>query len=238
MDGDEFEARQRRGEVFQALTLPPGMWSVLRVDGRAFGLLTDGRFEKPYDWRLLEHMVEAARSVLTDVGGVYGYVQSDEVSVLLPPSFEGFGRGVEKLVSLAAAAASSRFSVRAGFPAQFDARVWVGATVDDVVDHFTWRQADAARSALDQWCFWTLRAAGHDERAATAALDGLSTSDKNELLYRYGVTFNDVPTWQRRGVALVYRAAPPGRPRLHEELDLTSRDEYRAFVRAVIEAAT
>jgi tRNA(His) 5'-end guanylyltransferase len=242
VDGDEFEVRLRRGEWFRDQTLPPGMWSVLRVDGRAFTLLTEDRFEKPYDWRVLEHMVDATRSLLTDVGGVYGYTQSDEVSVLLPPSFEGFGRRVEALASLAASAASARFSVRAGFPAQFAARVWVGAGMDDVVDYFTWRQADAARSALDQWAFWTLRRAGHDPRTAAAALEGLGTAEKNDLLLRHGVTFNEVPTWQRRGVALYYRApaaapgAPPGRPRLHEETDLTSRDEYRAFVRAVVEA--
>jgi len=250
MDGHEFEARQRRGEWFQALTLPPGMWCVLRVDGREFGRLTEGHFDKPYDWRVLEYMVDATRALLTDVGGIYGYTQSDEISVLLPPAYDGFGRSLEKVVSLGAAVASARFSVRAGFPAVFDARAWVGAGVDDVVDYFTWRQADAARSALDTWAYWTLRRDGLDVRGATDALVGVGAAEKNELLFRHGVTFNEVPTWQRRGAALYYAAstAPghdpqaaaepsPGRPRLREVTDLPSRDEYRALVRSVIAAA-
>jgi tRNA(His) 5'-end guanylyltransferase len=248
MDGHEFDARVHRGEWFHALTVPPGMWCVLRVDGREFSRLTQERFDKPYDWRVLEYMVDATGALLTDIGGIYGYTQSDEISVLLPPEYDGFGRSLEKLVSLSAAAASARFSVRAGLPVSFDARVWVGAGVDDVVDYFTWRQADAARSALDTWAFWTLRRDGLDAQGAADALAGVAASDKNELLFRHGVTFNEVPTWQRRGAALYYAApdpdgagsapgAEPPRPRLREVTELPSRDAYRDLVRSVVAAA-
>lgn len=246
MNGEEFEARLRRGEWFHRLTVPPGMWTVLRVDGRAFAVLTQEQFTKPYDERLRDMMVAAARVLLADLGGVYAYTQSDEVSVLVPPESEGYGRTVEKLVSLAASVASAEVTLAAGVAAQFDARVWVGAGLDDVVDYFTWRQADAARSALTTWCYWTLRGAGHDPHGAAAALDGLGAVEQSELLHRHGVRFDEVPSWQRRGVGIYYRSlvraggdlfggdAAPGRRRLHEDLELTSRDEYRAFVRAVV----
>ena len=66
----------------------------------------------------------------------------------------------------------------------------------------SWRQADAARCALNGWCYWTLRSEGATARAATSRLDGLEVSGKNELLYARGITFAEVPAWQRRGVGL------------------------------------
>lgn len=246
MNGEEFEARLRRGEWFHRLTLPPGMWAVVRVDGRAFAALTQEQFAKPYDERLRDIMVAAGRALLGDLGGIYAYTHSDEISVLLPPDYEGHGRNVEKLVSLSAGIASAEVSVAAGVAAHFDARMWVGAGLDDVLDYFTWRQADAARSALGTWSYWTLRNAGHDPQSAASSLDGLGAAEQSELLHRYGVRFDEVPIWQRRGVGIYYRSlvrsgadalggeAPVGRRRLHEDLELTSRDEYRAFVRAVL----
>src|SRR5690606_17206815 len=127
---------------------------------------------------------------------VYGYTESDEISVLLPPTFQLFDREVEKLVSLTASMAASTFSVGLGEPVQFDSRLWVSGSEEDVVDYFRWRQADAARCALNGWCYWKLRQAGGSVKEATAALRGLGVSEKNELLHQHGVNFNDVPAWQ------------------------------------------
>jgi tRNA(His) guanylyltransferase len=44
MEGDEFESAQRAREWFHALTVPPGMWVVIRVDGRSFTRFTADRF--------------------------------------------------------------------------------------------------------------------------------------------------------------------------------------------------
>lgn len=43
MNGDLFETTMRRGEYFHGLTIPPGMWAVLRLDGRSFTTLTERR---------------------------------------------------------------------------------------------------------------------------------------------------------------------------------------------------
>ena len=50
----------------------------------------------------------------------------------------------------------------------------------------------------------TLRKDGLGERQATARLSGLSVSDKNELLFQYGINFNAVPNWQKRGIGLYW----------------------------------
>jgi tRNA(His) guanylyltransferase len=182
--------------------------------------------------------------VLVELGGRYAYTESDEISVLFDPGHDLFGRGVEKLVSISAGIATAAFTHAAGEPAHFDSRLWVGVGVPDVVDYFSWRQADAARCALNGWCYWTLRKAGQSRRQATAALDGASTADKNELLFRHDINFNDLPTWQRRGIGLWWETYQrPGydpvrqievvanRRRITVDRDLPMKAEYRDLVR-------
>jgi tRNA(His) 5'-end guanylyltransferase len=202
VDADAFEAAQRAREYFHTLTVLPGAWTVIRMDGRGFSRFTQQRFDKPFDARFSDLMVTTAQTVLTELDGRYAYTESDEISVLFDPGLDLFGRGVEKLVSISAGIATATFTHATGEPAHFDARIWVGAGVPDVVDYFSWRQADASRCALNGWCYWTLRQAGRSGQQATAALDRTSTADKNELLFRRGINFNDLPAWQRRGIGL------------------------------------
>lgn len=206
MRNNDFEARQRAREVYHALTVQPGAWTVIRVDGRSFSRFTEERFDKPFDLRFSELMVTAAQALTVDLGARYAYTESDEISLLFDPAFDLFGRSVEKLVSVSAGIATAAFTHAAGEPAHFDSRIWVGVDVGEVVDYFSWRQADAARCALNGWCYWTLRKAGQSRRQATNALQGTTVADKNELLFTHGINFNDLPSWQRRGVGLWWQA--------------------------------
>lgn len=202
MRADDFEAAQREREWFHGLTIPPGMWIVLRADGRGFSRLTEQCFAKPFDERMRDHMTAAATAWMTEFAALYGCTHSDEISIVLPPDSGLFGRGLEKLVSVSAGVCSAAFTAAAGLPAHFDARAWIGATADDVTDYFAWRQADAARCALGTCCYWAMRNAGKTARQASAALTRASTAQQNELLYRHGTNFNDLPPWQRRGIGL------------------------------------
>jgi len=204
MAGDDFERRMRDGECFHSLRVAPGAFIVVRVDGRSFSRFTERVAEKPFDARFHSWMVHAARALLVGLQAAYVYTESDEISVLLPRAFDLFDREVEKLVSLCASRASGVFSIACGEPVEFDARLWVGARAQDVVDYFRWRQADATRCALNGWCYWTLRASGADVREATRALEGASVGEKNELLFARGVNFNAVPAWQRRGTGVYW----------------------------------
>jgi tRNA(His) 5'-end guanylyltransferase len=192
-------------------------------------------------------MTVAAEALMTEFGAAYGCTHSDEISVVLPPGSGLFGRGLEKLVSVSAGICSAAFTAAAGVPGHFDARAWIGATAADVADYFAWRQADAARCALSTWCYWTLRQGGSTARQATAALAGASTAEQNELLYRHGINFNDVPAWQRRGLGLRWEDYPKtghhprtGTPatairrRLRIDDQLPMKDQYRAMVLAAV----
>jgi tRNA(His) 5'-end guanylyltransferase len=239
----DLDREQRAREWFHGLTAPPGAWIVIRVDGRSFTGLTNKHFEKPFDERFSALMVESARALLVELEGLYAYTESDEVSILLPLSYRGFDREVEKLVSVSAGIASAAFTHAAGFPGHFDSRLWIGTSTDDVRDYFSWRQADAARCALNGWAYWTLRKAGKGVNEATAALHRATESEKHELLFSHGVNFAKLPTWQGRGIGLWWNsvardgfdpirqvAVKTRRRGVHVERDLPMRDEYRTLV--------
>jgi tRNA(His) 5'-end guanylyltransferase len=122
MRPDEFESRMRALEVFHALRLPPAAWVILRLDGRGFSRFTETRFEKPFDARFHDTMVQTAQAILEDLQGLYAYTESDEISVLFPRTWDLFDRELEKAVSLSAATASATFSLACGTRVNFDSR--------------------------------------------------------------------------------------------------------------------
>jgi tRNA(His) guanylyltransferase len=120
MNANELEKRMRKGEVYHALRMPPGVYAVVRVDGRGFSRLTEGRYEKPFDAAFNTHMVAAATALLQEMQGIYAYTESDEISILLPRDWNLFDREVEKSVSLCAGSATAAFTHSAGHPGSFE----------------------------------------------------------------------------------------------------------------------
>lgn len=199
MNPRQFEARMRAGEVWHGERVPDDKWAIVRVDGRGFSRFTAAHFEKPFDPKFYELMAATARALMQEWDGLYAYFESDEISLLLPRDFTHFGRGWEKLVSLGAATATAHFTRASGEIALFDARIWIGDDRESITDYFRWRQSDAARCALNGWCYWTLRAQNQSARTATRALDGLTQETKETLLREHGIIWDELPAWQRRG---------------------------------------
>ena len=194
--------RMRELECFRAIRLLPGTWPVIRVDGRNFTRLVGERFARPFDPAFRDLMEQTARALLHELQGIYAYTMSDEISLLLPREWDQFDRRLEKTVSISAGIASAACTAAAGEPAHFDSRVWLGAADALVLDYFQWRQEEAAHNALHSWCYWTLRQVGASVREATEMLRGKGAAFQNELLFRHGINFNDLPLWQRRGVGI------------------------------------
>jgi tRNA(His) 5'-end guanylyltransferase len=221
---------------------------VLRLDGRSFSRLTEAGFEKPFDPKFHELMCRTSEALVKELGAVFAFTESDEISVLLPWSSDLFDREVEKLVSVSASIAAGTFSLAFGAAVQFDSRLWVGARPEAVVDYFRWRQADAGRCCLNGWAYWTLRKAGKSVTEATTELEGRSVADKNELLFQHGINFNDLPAWQKRGAGVYWerfekqgfnpktgQSVPAVRRRLKIDRDLPLGDDYGGFIRGLLD---
>jgi tRNA(His) guanylyltransferase len=186
----------------------PGVFIVVRLDGRGFTRLTKELLplERRFDERFRDAMISTVAHLM-DCGFKvrYGYTQSDEVSLLLDRDENTFGRKTRKLISILAGEASARFTQAMGTVGVFDCRIIPLPTEDLVVDYFRWRGEDAHRNSLSAWCYWTLRKEGLSASDATRRVEGLSVADKNDLLFNRGINYNELPAWQKRGVGLYYR---------------------------------
>ena len=73
----------------------------------------------------------------------------------------------------------------------------------------------------------------HKSFGANHVLKGVSVADRNELLFKAGINFNEVPAWQRRGIGIHWSDEPKRRPRVR--FDLPMRSEFDALVRSIVE---
>jgi tRNA(His) guanylyltransferase len=246
MKFDELDARMRVFETANDRCVLPGIFVVARIDGRNFTRLTKDlhQFHAPFDLRFSDMMATTTEHLMMcGFRMVYGYTQSDEISVLLHRDDQSFGRKTRKINSVLAGEASARFSLLLGGLAAFDCRVCELTTVAYVRDYFRWRSEDAHRNALNAHCYWMLRKAGRSVNEATDRILGLSVADKNELLFQGGVNFNDLPAWQKRGVGIYWEnfekdavnrktgeTLKAVRRRLKRDLELPFGDEYGQFI--------
>ena len=251
MKFDELDNRMRVFETLNDQFVLPELYLVARLDGRSFTRLTKEThsFAAPFDEQFRDLMVETTEHLMTAAGFriLYGYTESDEISLLLARGEDKFSRKVRKLVSILAGEASAKFSLLLGDVGVFDCRISQLPTAELVVDYFRWRSEDAHRNALNAHCYWRLRNTGKSAAEATAGLEGLSIAAKNELLFSHGTNFNDLPLWQRRGVGLVWEPyelsavnAKTGQPtsatrrRIRRLLELPMKDAYSNFLRQVL----
>lgn len=247
MKFDELDAQMRIYETMHDQCVLPGIYMVARLDGRGFTRLTKEvhAFEAPFDIRFRDLMLDTAEHLMTASGFnfVYGYTESDEISLLFSPGEGRFQRKLRKLASILAGEASAKFSLGLGALAVFDCRISELPNMNLVVDYFRWRSEDAHRNALNAHCYWKLRKEGQSVQAATQALEGVSIASKNELLFQRGINFNELPLWQRRGVGLLWEwqehaavnprtgeAVQARRRRIHRELELPMKDDYSTFL--------
>ena len=202
---DDFDKMMRVYERSLDQTLLPEIYRAARLDWRGFTRLTKEicKFETPFDVRFRDIMVHTLEHLM-DCGFriVYGFTESDEISLLFHANDDTFGRKVRKYNSILAGEASFAFSLALGKLAVFDCRMIPLPNVDRVRDYFLWRQEDAHRNSLNSHCYWMLRKEGKSEQEATNQLSGRSVSYKNELLFSRGINYDKLPSWQKRGIGV------------------------------------
>src|SRR5262245_55690687 len=110
MKFDELNEKMRIFETAHDHCVLPGVYMVARIDGRNFTRLTKEvhQFEAPYDSRFRDLMCETTAHLMNcGFQTIYGYTQSDEISLLFHRDISTFDRKVRKFNSILAAEASA-----------------------------------------------------------------------------------------------------------------------------------
>lgn len=209
----ELDTKMRVFEEADDYCVLPGMHIVARLDGRSFTRLTKETLslKRPFDERMRRAMGMTAAHVM-DCGfrTIYAYTQSDEISLLLHPEDITYDRKTRKLLSILAGEASSAFTRYLALEMQgdfaltcaFDARLCQLPRVQDVVDYFRWRQADAKRNARNSHVYWMLRSMGHSPKKSDTLAASMNFTEKVEFLLDNGIDVNTLPDWQTHGTGL------------------------------------
>lgn len=242
MNSEDFDRIMRGRETYSTMTIPKGHMILVRCDGRGFTKHTQtAGYTKPFDGLFHSHMVRCAKRLLVELGGIYATTHSDEISVLMHPHTQMFNRRSEKIASVSAGLVSAEFGQA------FDGRVSLAVNMREVVDYFSWRQADAKSNFLSSLAYWTLRKKGLSASVATSTLHGAGADERVEILARHGVDPDTSEAWMKRGADLSLRHVERAgfNPKTQTEevatrtlIDvngaLRSGDEYREWLAAYL----
>ena len=254
MKFDDFDKKMRVYEESLDQYILPEMYIAARLDGRSFTRLTKDvcKFEAPFDERFRDMMIGTVKGLMSDSGFrlIYGYTESDEISLLFHPSDNTFGRKVRKLNTTLAGEASAIFSLALGRAASFDCRIVPLPKKKLVADYFAWRQEDSHRNSLNAHCYWLMRKNGTDKNAATETLRSKSAADKVLMLAAKGVNYAELPAWQRYGAGVYFRTVKKEgfnpktkqktqayRRELFTDMELLTGEEYRLFITELLDEA-
>jgi len=176
--------------------LMPGLPICVRVDGRAFHTFTRG-MKRPYDEDMSAAMIETMKFLVEQTDACIGYVQSDEISLVLSdikaPMFDG---KIAKLNSVIASMATAKFNevIHKSYPnkplAFFDCRCWNVPSRTEAVNNILWREFDATKNSISM----AARSVYSD-----AQLLGKNGSEKQDMLMEKGINWNDYPVFFKRG---------------------------------------
>ena len=92
MKFNDFDKMMREFEESLDQYVPETSYMVARLDGRGFTKLTKD-FEKPFSGQFHDMMVKTVHALMTcGFNVLYGYTQSDEISLLFDPNERAFNR--------------------------------------------------------------------------------------------------------------------------------------------------
>jgi tRNA(His) 5'-end guanylyltransferase len=187
--------------------------TIIRIDGKAFHTYTKG-LKRPFDEGLMEDMNKTTEYLCQNIQGAkFGYVQSDEISILITDyddisTHAWFDGNLQKMASIAASLATAEFnrlrlirkmnttvatagSILEQFKhAMFDARVFQIPYQEEVLNYFIWRQQDATRNSISSVA---------QSLYSTKELHGKKTNDMQEMIFQKGINWNDYKPREKRG---------------------------------------
>lgn len=193
--------RMKEYEKAYDIKLPKRMATILRIDGRSFSQFLR-TLDKPIDEKVKAAMDNVAIQLVENIqGAVLAYVQSDEISVLII-NYKSldydpwFGNYLQKIVSVSASIATWAFNEKwkelnpsTKDNAMFDSRTFI-LPKEEVCNYFIYRQKDWQKNSVQMLA---------RSQFSAKSLFRKNGSEMQDMLWKKGINWNDLPNWQKRG---------------------------------------
>jgi len=199
--------------------------TIIRIDGKAFHTYTKG-LERPFDLGLIEDMNKTTEFLCQNIQGAkFGYVQSDEISILITDyddisTHSWFDGNLQKMASIAASLATAKFNQLRmtrfcrnkgieGYPVAYDGKL----LMDVSIENFKLAMFDARvfqipyQEEVLNYFIWRQQDATRNSISSVAQanfstkeLHGKKTNEMQDMLMlEKGINWNNFAPREKRG---------------------------------------
>ena len=199
--------------------------TIIRIDGKAFHTYTRG-LERPFDFGLIEDMNKTTEFLCQNIQGAkFGYVQSDEISILITDyddisTHAWFDGNLQKMASIAASMATAkfnqlrmaRFSRNSGIEPRYRDESYIS---ESEIGNFKLAMFDARvfqipyHEEVINYFIWRQQDATRNSISSVAQslyshkeLNGKKTDEMQEMIFQKGINWNDYSPREKRGSAI------------------------------------
>jgi tRNA(His) guanylyltransferase len=226
---DELGDRMKKNyENRTRILLPRRTYTMIRIDGKAFHTYTRGCM-RPFDKGLIEDMNATAEYLCKNIQGAkIGFVQSDEISILLTDfdkldTDAWFDGNIQKIVSVAASMATAKFNqlrvIRCNDLTQSRAFGFLSDEKKNIYDRVAEYILNTPLAEFDARTFtipsltevcnyfiWRQQDTVRNSISSVAQslysskeLNGKNMSQQQDMIHEKGQNWNDFPAMQKRG---------------------------------------
>lgn len=227
--------------------LPRRTYTIIRIDGKAFHTYTRG-LTRPFDMGLIEDMDATACYLCKNIQGAkMGFVQSDEISILMTDfdkinTDAWFDGNIQKIASIAASLATAEFNrlrlkrnvelmLKHSFNKVSDSNETVIERATEFVDSFKIATFDARvftiplEEEVINYFIWRQQDTVRNSISSVAQfhyshkeLEFKSTSDMQEMIHEKGDNWNDYDAKLKRGRFIFKKEVHLDTPFIREDL--------------------
>lgn len=197
--------------------------TIIRIDGKAFHTYTKG-LQRPFDAGLIEDMNKTTEYLCQNIQGAkFGYVQSDEISILITDydditTHAWFDGNLQKMASIAASLATAKFNqlrmARAAKNAiYYEEKDCSYEYLDETrIENFKLAMFDARvfqipyQEEVINYFIWRQQDATRNSISSVAQslysqkeLHGKKTDEMQEMIFQKGINWDDYSPREKRG---------------------------------------
>jgi tRNA(His) 5'-end guanylyltransferase len=237
------------------ILLPRRTYTVIRIDGKAFHTYTKG-LNRPFDDGLIEDMDETACYLCQNIQGAkLGFVQSDEISILLTDfdkitTDAWFDGNIQKIVSVAASMATSKFNQLRQL--RFIKDRWKnGMGVTDItyrwlelLEEFRLAEFDArtftipSKTEVYNYMVWRQQDTVRNSISSVAQslysskeLHGKNMSEQQDMIHEKGQNWNDYAPKYKRG-RFIFKQTFEVIPDIESRENMPPVDSFETVIRS------